>query len=38
MESKQEAEAGSNSSMTDKHAVECSKAAFLDINLSVCDV
>ena len=30
--------AGSNSKMTDKHAAECSKAMYLGVNLSVCDV
>ena len=30
--------AGSNSNMTDKHVAECSKAAYLGVNLSVCDV
>ena len=29
---------GSNSKMTDKHAAECSKAVYLGVNLSVCDV
>ena len=29
--------AGSKSNMTDKHAAECSKAAYLGVNLSVCD-
>ena len=27
-----------NSNMTDKHAAECSKAAYLGVNLCVCDV
>ena len=30
--------AGRNSNMTDKHAAECSIAAYLGVNLSVCDV
>ena len=30
--------AGSNSKTTDKHAAKCSKAAYLGVNLSVCDV
>ena len=30
--------AGINSKMTDKHAAECSKAVYLGVNLSVCDV
>ena len=29
---------GSNSNMTDKHAADCSKAAYLCINESVCNV
>ena len=29
---------GSNSKMTDKHAAECSKAAYLGVNKYVCDV
>ena len=30
--------AGSNLNMTDKHTAECSKAAYLGVNLSLCDV
>ena len=30
--------AGSNSKMTDKPAAEYSKSAYLDVNLSVCNV
>ena len=33
-----EIKAGSNSNMTDKHAAKCSKATYLGVNLSVCDV
>ena len=29
---------GSNSKMTDKHAAECPKAAYLGVNKFVCDV
>ena len=30
--------AGSNSNLNDKHAAECSKAVYLGVTLSVCDV
>ena len=30
--------AGSNSNMTDKHAAERSKASYLGVNQSMCDV
>ena len=30
--------AGSYSNMTDEHTAECSKAAYLGVNLSVCAV